>query len=43
MESIFDYKSKDVKGKPFVSMHVRGESSKDIIDNNEKAIVYFLH
>ena len=34
---------KDVGDKPFVAMHVRGESSKDVIDNNEKAIVYLLH
>lgn len=42
-QTILKYFSKDVEDKPFVAMHVRGESSKDTIDNNEKAIVYLLH
>jgi hypothetical protein len=42
-KTILEYVSKDVDYKPFVAMHVRGESSKDVIDNNEKAIVCLLH
>ena len=42
-KTILEYESKDVGDKPFVAMHVRGESSKDVIDNNEKAIFYLLH
>jgi hypothetical protein len=42
-EPVFEYHSDDVKGNPFVSLHVRGSSRKEALDRNEKQFVYFLH
>jgi hypothetical protein len=42
VDRVFKYFVESVDSKPFLSMHVRGSSSKDI-DNNLELIIYLLH
>jgi hypothetical protein len=42
-KEIWHYTCEDVDDKPFLKMHVRAPSYKDVVDNNEKLAVFVLH
>jgi len=40
---VFEYRSQAVANSPFNEIHIRGSSDKEVIDNNQKLTVFFLH
>jgi len=40
---LFEYPSLKVNNSPFNEIHIRGSSDKEVIDNNQKLTVFFLH
>ena len=42
-EPIYQYHTDDVEQRQFLKLYARGSSRKEVYDNNEKLIVYFLH
>ena len=43
LQNLFQYTNGDVGNKPLIDVHVRGSSDKEVIDNNEKLMVFMLH
>ena len=43
MENIYEYTPEQVGNELFIDMHVRGDSTKEIVDTNTKLMIFFVH